>query len=63
MAIEGPGAGATEVRFQGDSEGPRLAYDDLPSLGYPAGLAPAIPVVVPASCGSTCGCLSIGALR
>ena len=46
--------------------GRRPARDDLPPLGYPAaGLAPEIRVVAVAvaSCGSTCGHLSTGALR
>ena len=49
--------------IRGGGEAQRTARDDLPSLRYPAGLTPAIPVAVPASCGSTCGRLSTGALR
>ena len=44
--------------FQGVRERRRAACDDPPSLGYCAHLAPEIPVVVPASCGSACSRLS-----
>ena len=59
-----PIEGAVDPHFGGDSGGDALAHDDLPALGYPAaGLAPEVRVVAVASCGSTCGHLSTGALR
>ena len=44
--------------FQGVRERRRAACDDPRSLGYCSGLAPEIPVVVPASCGSAFSRLS-----
>ena len=57
-ARRSPATGGIMPWFQGVRERRRAACDDPPSLGYPAGLAPEIPIVVPASCGSTCSRLS-----
>ena len=53
-----PARGGIMPWFQEVRERRRAACDDPPSLGYRAGLAPEIPVVVPASCGSACSRLS-----
>ena len=53
-----PATGGIMPWSQGVRERRRAACDDPPSLGDRAGLAPEIPVVVPASCGSACSRLS-----
>ena len=55
MVIEvfAPSASWTVV-FEATTKAVAPPGDDLPSLGYAAGLAPAIPVVTVASSGSTC---------
>ena len=60
-----PGDGFTVCCFPVKIRGASAGWTRAVAIfdGYPAGLAPEIPVVVVAPCGSTCCRLSTGALR